>query len=682
MEKTFTAKGILKTYLLTPLILSVIWVGLIITLFCFDFLQAALAAAGFFGIYLIIAAVIYGRKRDGLLNELVGFAAQYGQVQKELLKEFVLPYALLDSDGMLLWMNNEFLTLTGKENKWHKNISQIFPEIQGDILPGKQEKTECEIIFNDRDFCVAMQKISMSQFLENNSVVETHDGAYLIALYLFDETEIKSLSREREENRHVCGMVNLDNYEEALESIEDVRQSLLLALVERKITRYFSQVGAAIRKIDKDSFFFVMNKAALDELKQTRFTLLDDIKTVSVGNAMAPTISIGISLNNGSFSEDAETARAAIEMALGRGGDQVVVRDGESTTYYGGKTMSVEKNNRVKARVKAHALREIMTNAGKILVMGHKMSDIDALGAGIGIYRAGRSIDREVHIVVNNPQLQIRNIMGEFLESPDYSPDMFLNSKQALEMADPETILVLVDTNRPSYTECPELFRKIQTVVVIDHHRQGKEVVENPVLNYIEPYASSACEMVAEILQYFNEDIKLKPIESNAIYGGMIVDTDNFRTRTGVRTFEAAAFLRRNGADLNRVRKSFRESIDDFRLQAKIVAAAEIFESIFAISSCPEEPGVTSPTVVSSQAANSLLNVLGIKASFVLSHYDGQIYISARAIDEINVQLIMERLGGGGHINIAGAQLSDVTMEEARDMLKKTIVEMQQEGEI
>jgi cyclic-di-AMP phosphodiesterase len=681
MDNKISAKGQLQTYLIAPLGLGLLWIVLIAIFFILQESSAVILTCIFFLAYAAIALFIYFRKKEKLLNELISFATQYGQVQKELLDKFVLPYALLDSDGLVLWMNQAFVELTGRDKKWHKSVAGIFPELTNEALPGKHDLTECGVKLGDSDFRAAMQKVSINAFLEDNAIVEASSDTYLIALYLFDETEVNQLIQEKEKNRHVCGMVALDNCEEALESVEEVRQSLLLALVERKVNRYFSEVGAVIRKIDKDRYFFVMNKGALEELKKTRFSLLDDVKTVNIGNSMALTVSMGISLNNGSFSEDAEASRMAIEMALGRGGDQVVVRDGESVTYYGGKTMSVEKNNRVKARVKAHALCEIMTNAEKIIVMGHKMSDIDALGAGIGIYRAGQTIDKTVHIVVNNPQLQIRNVIKEFHGNPDYDPHMFIDSKEALELVDDQTVVIMVDTNRPSYTECPELLTKVKTIVVIDHHRQSKEVVLNPVLNYVEPYASSACEMVAEILQYFSDGIKLKPIESNALYGGMVVDTDNFKTRTGVRTFEAAAFLRRNGADLNKVRKSFRESMDDFRMQARIVAATEIFESVFAISECPDE-GTVSPTVVSSQAANSLLSVVGVKASFVLSHYEDQIYISARSIDEVNVQLIMERMGGGGHINIAGAQLKDVTMEEAKEELKKVILEMQQEGAI
>ena len=673
-------KGPMKTYMTWPVVLALMWTVLVIILFFID-TTSALVALVFLILHIVITVVIWMRSRAKLLDDLITFAAGYGQVQRNLLKDFVLPYALLTEEGHVLWMNEAFIELTGKDKSYHKSVTGIFPALTKDKLPGHNEQTEYELKVGDRDYRAAMEIVHVDDFIDEQTLVETAAEARLIAFYLFDETEVNRLTEEKERNLQVCGILSLDNYEEALESVEEVRQSLLLALVDRKINKYFAEAEGVVRKLEKDRYFFVIRKSALDEMKETRFSLLDDVKTVNIGNAMAVTISMGIGMGGGSYAADAESARVAIELALGRGGDQVVIRDGENTTYYGGKTMSVEKGNRVKARVKAHALREIMSTKDTILVMGHKITDIDALGAGIGIYCAGRAIDKDVHLVINDPQDAIRDIMREFAEKPEYPEELFLTSKEAMEFAGIDTAVIMVDTNRPSYTECEDLLNRTNTVVVIDHHRQGKEVVRNAVLNYVEPYASSACEMVAEILQYFGDDVKLRPLEADMLYGGIMIDTNSFQTRAGVRTFEAAAYLRRSGADITRVRKRFRESIEDYQTRAKIIAAAEIFDDVYAISQCPAQ-GLASPTVISSQAANELLNVGGVKASFVLAPYHDMIYISARAIDEVNVQIIMERLGGGGHMNIAGTQLKDTTLEEARELLKATIREMAKEGEI
>lgn len=396
---------------------------------------------------------------------------------------------------------------------------------------------------------------------------------------------------------------------------------------------------------------------------------------------MAVTISIGIGINADSFAHTSEAARIAMELALGRGGDQVVIKEGNNITYFGGKSQMMEKTTRVKARVKAHALKEFMSSKDKIVVMGHKITDVDSFGAAIGIYRAARTLEKKAYIVINNPTSSIRPLMDGFLHSQDYDSRMFVTSHEAKEIVDDNTVVVVVDTNRPSYTECEDLLYMTKTIVVLDHHRQNKDIIQNAVLSYIEPYASSACEMVAEILQYFSDGIRIRNIEADSLYAGIMIDTNNFLTKTGVRTFEAAAFLRRCGADVTRVRKMFREHVEDYRAKGEAIRNAELFRDHFAISVCPSE-GLDSPTVVGAQAANELLNIIGVKASFVLTDYRNTIYISARSIDEINVQIVMERLGGGGHLNIAGAQLEHYSIAEARDVLKQTLQKMLDEGDI
>ena len=682
MKRSLRLGGPLKTLMSWFALLSFVWVALIICLF-FRNHRDAFVAGVFFLVYLGIMLAAYLVVRSQLAHDLIDFAAHYSQVQKELLDDFVLPYALLDDNGQILWGNKAFSALADKKHVSGKTITSVFPDITKESLPGVERLTECEFTVGKREYRAAMKRMPMDVFSGENTIFAPTEGEnnFLTAFYAFEETELNELTREKENKKLVCGLLNIDNYEEVLESVEEVRQSMLMAFVERQINRSFAVNDGIVRKLDKDRFFFVLRKEALDKMKEERFPLLDDVKKINMHNTIAVTLSMGIGLNAPTYVEDAEAARVALELALGRGGDQVVIRDGHNTTYFGGKTMSVEKSNRVKARVKAHALREIMSARERIFVMGHPLSDIDALGAAIGIRCAAKTIDKEVHIIVNDPQTQIRGIMEEFQNAKDATPQMFVTSREAMELAKSDDMVIMVDTNRPTYTECNDILNRAGAVVVIDHHRQGKEVVRNAVLNYVEPYASSACEMVAEILQYFGDKIKLSPLEADALYGGIMVDTNNFQTGTGVRTFEAAAFLRRNGVNISRVRKRFRDDMGEYKAKAQIVAAAEIFEKYYAISAFSPEH-ITNPTVVCAQAANDLLNVVGIKASFVLTTYSDKVYISARAIDEINVQLIMERLGGGGHMNIAGAQLTGTTIEEAEELLKKTILEMTEEGAI
>ena len=504
---------------------------------------------------------------------------------------------------------------------------------------------------------------------------------FLTAIYLFDETMLEHYKTENIEQKQVSALVYIDNYDEALESVEDVKRSLLIALVDRKVNKYFGNIDGLVRKIEKDKYFVVFKRKYLDTLKEDKFSILEDIKSVKVGNEMSVTLSIGVGICGDSYIENYEYSRNAIDLALGRGGDQVVLKEGDEITYYGGKAKQVERNTRVKARVKAHALREIMETRENVIIMGHSLTDVDSLGAAIGVYCAAKVLGKKAQIVVNGATTSVRPLMECFTSEKGYPVDLFIDSHQALEMVSRNTLVMVVDTNRPSYTECPELLKKTNSIVVFDHHRQSSEVIENPLLSYIEPYASSACEMIAEVLQYFDNGLKLESAEADCIYAGILIDTNNFMTKTGVRTFEAAAYLKRSGAEVTRVRKMLRNDMAAYKARAEAVRHAEVYRGAFAISVCPGE-NVESPTIVGAQAANELLNIVGIKASFVLTEYRGKIYVSSRSIDEINVQLIMERMGGGGHLNVAGAQLTECTLVQAKRMIQTTIDEMLEEGDI
>ncbi|MBO5657296.1 MAG: DHH family phosphoesterase, partial [Agathobacter sp.] len=419
----------------------------------------------------------------------------------------------------------------------------------------------------------------------------------------------------------------------------------------------------------------------LKQLEEDKFSILEDVKTVKAGNEIAVTLSIGVGIKGDDYNKNYDCARSAIDLALGRGGDQAVIKNYDKIHYYGGKGKQVERNTRVKARVKALALREIMEGRDNVLVMGHSISDIDCIGAGVGIHVAAKALGKKAQIVVNNPNVSLRPLIASFSVEKGFPADMFIDSAQALEMVGRNTLVMVVDTGRPSYTECRELLRRTDYICVFDHHRQSNEVIENPVLSYIEPYASSACEMVAEVLQYFQDGLRLETAEADCIYAGILIDTNNFNTKTGVRTFEAAAYLRRHGADVTRVRKMLRNDMAAYKARAEAVRSAEVYRKDFAISICPAE-GLESPTIVCAQVADELLNIVGIKASFVVTEYNGRVYISARSIDEINVQIIMERLGGGGHLNVAGAQLSNTNSPAVKRLIQETLDEMIREGDL
>ena len=679
MNKKFKLRGHLKHLTRWPLYLTVLLIALNVLVYMIDCKAGLVVTLGTL-IYAVCAVGILLYHRPQMFNDLIAFASQYEVLEKRVLEDLALPYAVMDIEGRMIWSNKEFSELTGKDQYYRKNVNTIFADVTPDKLPVSEEQDISEIStqVGDRIYRISMQRIRLGEDMVHAKILEDlPETTSLIAMYLYDETELREYMQANEDNKLVLALAYLDNYEEALESVEDVRRSLLIALIDRKITKYFSNYDGLVKKLEKDKYFLIMRQSSLEALKAQKFHILDEVKTVNIGNEMTVTLSIGIGLNAANYLQNYEYCRIAIEMALGRGGDQVVIKNGDNITYFGGKSQQMEKTTRVKARVKAQALKEFMSTKERVVVMGHKITDVDALGAAIGIYRAGKTLGKPVHIVVNDPSTSIRPLIAGYLNNPEYEPSMFIDREQAMELVDDNTVVVVVDTNKPSYTECQDLLYMTKTVVVLDHHRRGNEIIENAVLSYVEPYASSTCEMVAEILQYFSDDLRLRNIEADCIYAGIIIDTNNFITRAGVRTFEAAAFLRRSGADMTRVRKMLRDNFDSYKAKAEAVRSAEIYRECFAIAVCPSE-GLESPTVVGAQAANELLNIAGVKASFVLTTYNREVYISARAIDEINVQLMMEKMGGGGHINIAGAQVKE-SIENVKEMLKGIIDEMYQE---
>ncbi|HIQ95679.1 MAG TPA: DHH family phosphoesterase [Candidatus Limivivens merdigallinarum] len=674
-------KGRLKSYFQWPAMILAVMVLVNILIYLISF-RAGIVVSLFVLFQLILTFYLMFRSRPRILNEMISFATQYGQVQKTLLDEFLIPYGILDCDGRVIWMNQTLCHMVGKDKRYRKNIQTLFPEIHQGTLPVPKEVKEVEIHYGKKDYCARLQRVNVEGLAESVDMIEIPEGRnYLIAIYLFDDTELKRYIQENQDQKLVPGLIYLDNYDEALESIEEVRRSLLVALIDRKITKYMANYDGIVKKLEKDKYFVILKYKYLKELEANRFSLLEEVKAVNIGNEMSVTLSIGMGINGKGYLQNYEFSRIAIELALGRGGDQAVIKDNDNISYYGGKSQQMEKNTRVKARVKAQALREFIGNSDNVLVMGHKITDIDSFGAAVGIYRAARLMEKPAHIVLGPINGSIRPWVNLFKESKEFEDDMFIGHDRAEDIVSNQTVLVVVDTNRPVMTECESLLDMTKTIVVLDHHRRSSDLIQNAVLSYIEPFASSTCEMVAEILQYFTDEIRLKPLEADCIYAGIIIDTNNFVTKTGVRTFEAAAFLRRSGADVTRVRKMFRDDLPSYKARAEAVRHAEIFMDCYAVTKCPAEH-LESPTIVGAQAANELLNITGIKASFVLTAYQGRVYVSARAIDEVNVQIIMERLGGGGHQNIAGAQLDGITVEEGILKVKEVIKKMTEEGAI
>ena len=666
MKEDRKAQEKLRTYLRWPIFPAVLSI-LMAVLICVSNWETGLLV---FLLALISGSIclrFYAVSGAEINQAMIGFSAATDSMQARLADRLDICYVLLDRTGTFAYRNTALTELLAAEHRTSQQLEDLFPELT---------REELAKIAESADYHLSLGALRLRVRL----VREQIDTESVFAVYFYDETALLKLREEEESRRLTAGLLYLDNYEEAMESVDEVRRPLLTAMIDRKIVRYFDGMQAIMKKLEKDKYFFVIERRYLQELLDSQFDILEQVKTVNIGNEMRITLSIGIGDGGGSYAQCYDFARQAIDMALGRGGDQAVVKDGENIRYFGGKSNSKEKTTRVKARVKAHAFRELIENKDRLLIMGHKLMDIDSLGAAVGIWRIATTMGKEAHIVSSAVNGAIRPMLERFYNG-DYPEDMFIPEEKALQLLDEDSVLVVVDTNRPSMVEGPRLLDVAKTIVVLDHHRQSQDSIRNAQLSYVETYASSACEMVAEVVQYISDDVKIRAVEADAMYAGIVIDTHNFQNQTGVRTFEAAAFLRRNGADVTRVRKLFREKLDDYRAKSEAIHNAEIYRKNFALSYC-DATGLDNPTVVGAQAANDLLDVIGVKASVVATTFREKVYLSARAIDEVNVQVMMEKLGGGGHRTIAGAQLSGLTQEEAMEQVKQVIDEMLLKGEI
>ena len=671
----------IEFYLITPIFVSLFLILMCGALYFVDKKCAVIATVAVV-LVILVEALVYVVTKRAVMPTLIAFSFEQGQIQKELLKELAIPYALLDTDGKILWGNTLFVEQVGggSKKRIRKNISAFFPQIGTEAFKfGDTVNMELELEGNQ--YVAELKKITFDEVFQDDDAIVDPKGEAIIAFYLHDVTELKKYKQENYDQKLVAGLIYIDNYDEVMENTEEVRHSLVEALVDRRINMYLSSIDAIGKKTDNDKYLFVCQQKYLPQLKDTKFAILNEVKSINVGNEIPITLSIGIGSETDNFAQAYEYARVAIGLALGRGGDQAVVKYGDKISYFGGQSAGTEKSTRVKARVKAQAFKEILESKETVLIMGHKRPDADAFGAAVGVYRFVKTLGKNAHIVLNEVTSATRPLVNGFQGNSLYGDDMIINNEYAISKVTPTTLVVVVDVNKPSMTECEELLSLTNSVVVFDHHRQTNEIIENATLSYIEPFASSACEMVAEMLQYIDEKVKIRQQEADAMYAGIMIDTDNFLTKTGVRTFEAASYLRRNGADTVRVRKMFRSGIYETKQLAEGIMNAEIYMDSFALSRVKPD-GSDAPTVVAAKVANDLLNVDGIRASFVVTEKDKTAYVSARSVDDINVQVVMERLGGGGHANVAGAQLQGVSDEDALAQIRELLESMYKEGDI
>ncbi|MDD2572908.1 MAG: DHH family phosphoesterase [Bacillota bacterium] len=634
------------------------------------------AYLGFIGALLLVYLVYYSRsvmhsQKEQLTEYVENLSFDIDNAISSTLIGLPLPMAMVDEKGSINWYNSRFAEMVQAEDLLGSSIKEHIKDIDINLIMQHKKDMEIQVTNADRHYRV------IYNIVETSGVKGRKRKTGMI--YFVDITDCVKAQQEMKSRSTVIALIQVDSLDEIISGIDADIISSLESEIDKRLYRWAEDIKGAIQKYDDGKYILVFEKEWLTRQQQKKFAILDEIRDINLGNPIPPTLSIGIGTNGGDPARLIQFANAAMDLAQGRGGDQAVVKVEDRLYFYGGKTREVEKKTKLKSRVIAHALRHLILQSGSVLIMTHRFADPDTLGAAVGMYRGIKSLGKNAKIIMNGTNPSIKTIYSRIMEDEEYS-SLFIGCREAQSIVNGETLLIIVDTHRPGFSECPEVLPRAGNVVVIDHHRRSPDFIEDAALVYQETYASSTCELVTEILQYISEGIRIRPIEAEALLAGIIIDTKNFTYKTGVKTFEAASFLRRMGADTTAVKQLFQDDMDTFVARAETVKNARMVHGSIAISVCPE--GIESPLLVTAQAANSLLDIRGVKAAFVLCKYNQNIFISGRSLGEINVQLIMESLGGGGHMTVAGVQLTGVEVEEARVMLEEALNQYIEEGDV
>ncbi len=624
---------------------------------------------GIAGFFILLSMILYNWYSDRTKSRkwrkyIEAISTNIDSAAKYAVFNLPVPLVVIDHDGRINWYNSKFTDMVNEKSAIGKSILNMIPQLVIDQLKNGEQQEGVRI--GERSYDVYANQVTLD---EDNPI---------IMLYWFDITEYFDLKMKYREERPLVAMINVDNFEDVMNETKEEKIPFVTSEIEKKVNLWATRMNAMIKRYQKDKYIAIFESKYLENLETKRFSILDEVREIDVGNKIPVTLSIGIGVNGNTLAQVEEDAYTCLELALGRGGDQVVIRKKNTFEFYGGKTKAVEKRNRVKARVIAHGFKSLIDESSRVMVMGHKSPDMDSFGAALGVFRGVLNRGKEVHIVLHEVNDAIVNVYDTIRGKDIYK---FLTPEQAIEAIDENTLVVVVDTHKPSLTECPELLDLTERVVLIDHHRRSTEFIDKAVLKYMEPYASSTSELVTEILQYMENKPKIEKEEADALLAGITVDTKNFSLKTGVRTFDAAAYLRRQGADTTRVRQLFQDDLDTFIEKAAIVGTAVRHKETIAISTS----AVTSASIqlIAAQAADDLLDIRGINASFVIAKtLEGTVFISGRSLGDINVQIILEMLGGGGHLEVAGAQFKDADIEEVKSRLIQSIDQYFEEGVI
>ncbi len=620
-------------------------------------------------IAIFVGIVVYSyytnNKRKSELSEtLQDLTLTVDSAAKTSLINSPFPLVILETDGNVVWRSSRFTTEFANIdiNTYIKDLSiDIKDEIE------KREKNNNQDIIRQMEIDKKTYQV-VGRYVKSKK----KKNEYMVILYFIDDTENIKLQKEYQDSKSCVGIIMVDNYEETMQRLESEEKPQVIAEIDKYIYEWTDETNGILIKTEKDRYVYFFEQRYLEKVKEDKFSILDKIKEIKMKEKVQFTLSIAVSNEGNTDKEKYKSAQAAMDIVLGRGGDQAVIRENDIYKFFGGRVQEVEKRTKVKARVVAQALENLIKKSKKVMIMGHANPDMDCVGASLGIYRLAKSLEKNAYLVMDTKTPTLEAFRKSIEKDEEYE-DVIINKEVALENVEEDTLLVVVDTHKFNYVESTELLEKVKEVVIIDHHRRSADFIESATLTFQEVYASSAAELVTELLQYAEENVELKTIEAESLYAGIMMDTKNFTYKTGVRTFEAAAYLRKCGVDIIRVKKWFQSDLESFNRIAEIVGKAEIVNDTIAISTYEEK--VKDVNVVCAKAADELLTISEITASFVIGQLEDKVCISGRSIGDINVQIILEKLGGGGHITLAGAQVEDMTIEETKQELINRINE-------
>ena len=614
------------------------------------------------------------KRKSEISEHLQDLTLNVNSAAKNSLIHSPFPLIIVETDGNIIWRSTRFVSEFANINI-NNYVNELVSEINTEIEERKDKKDKSitkNIKIENKNYKI------LGEFVKSGTADRKKTNKYMMIIYFIDETEEMKLKREYIDSKSCVGIITVDNYEETMQLIENEQRPQVIAEIEKAIYEWANSAEGVIIKTDRDRFVYIFEHKYLERIKEDKFSVLDAIKEINVQGSNQITLSIAISNEGETDKEKYKSAQATIDVVLGRGGDQAAIRENGKYQFFGGRATEVEKRTKVKARIVAHALEELIEESNQVMIMGHVNPDIDALGSAIGMYRLSKNLGKEAYIVANTSGMALSGVKSSLDEVEEFK-DAIINKEVAENKITSDTLLIIVDTHKTSYVEDPKLLEMTNKIAVIDHHRRGPDFIEKSILTFHEVYASSAAELVTELLQYTRTQIKLSTIEAECLYAGIMMDTKNFTFKTGVRTFEAAAYLRKCGVNIIKVKKWFQSDLDTYNKVTEIIKNTEIINETIGIATYPEED--KNANVICAKSADEMLTIGNISASFVLGNDGTQITISGRSIGDINVQVILEKLGGGGHITLAGAQIEGKSMEEVKEDLKVKIEEYFGENE-